>query len=195
MRYFKHSNYYKINNKPILYIHHPFLIPENKLELFERILNDACKKNGFDGSILVLNNLSSNYKNFHNYNFHPNYKKSNTLNYNEYIDKYVKAHNDHEDKEDETDTIFFNFNNSARLCHPNKLQLASVYTNNSIYQQDKYIQKIFKKYENKDIKDEHDKILLINSWNEWGENMAIEPGEYNGYKYLLLLKSNLLSFL
>jgi hypothetical protein len=28
-----------------------------------------------------------------------------------------------------------------------------------------------------------------------GENMAIEPGEINGYKYLFLLKSRLMSFI
>jgi hypothetical protein len=47
----------------------------------------------------------------------------------------------------------------------------------------------------KNISTETDKILLINSWNEWGENMAIEPGEINKTKYLSLIKSNLLSFI
>jgi len=39
------------------------------------------------------------------------------------------------------------------------------------------------------------KILLINSWNNWGENTSIEPGQINKKKYLSLLKSNLLSFI
>ena len=73
------------------------------------------------------------------------------------------------------------------------MQFKSAYTNNSIYFQDKYIKKVLEQYKKSEL-DELNKILLINSWNEWGENMAIEPGEMNGYKYLLLLKSNLLSF-
>jgi hypothetical protein len=36
--------------------------------------------------------------------------------------------------------------------------------------------------------EEIDKILLINSWNEWGEQMAIEPSNEEGTYYLDLLK-------
>ena len=34
-----------------------------------------------------------------------------------------------------------------------------------------------------------DKILLINSWNEWGEQMAIEPSNEKGNYLLELIKS------
>ena len=50
-----------------------------------------------------------------------------------------------------------------------------------------YISRYKKKSENN--------ILLINSWNEWGENMAIEPGNLLNDNYLLLLKMNLLQYL
>ena len=93
-----------------------------------------------------------------------------------------------------TNTIFFDFNNSARLCIPNKLKLSSIYENNSIYIQDKFIKKVLEQYKNPNVS-ELNKILLINAWNEWGENMAVEPGKINGYKYLQLLKSNLISFI
>lgn len=33
-----------------------------------------------------------------------------------------------------------------------------------------------------------DKILLVNSWNEWGENMAIEPSKEYGYNNLNLIQ-------
>jgi hypothetical protein len=39
---------------------------------------------------------------------------------------------------------------------------------------------------------ELNKILLINSWNEWGENMAIEPGQKKKTFYLNLIKSALI---
>ena len=67
------------------------------------------------------------------------------------------------------------------------------FKNTTIYNQDRLVNMILSKY--KKESNEIDKILLINSWNEWGENMAIEPGEINKTKYLSLLKSNLLSFL
>jgi hypothetical protein len=40
-----------------------------------------------------------------------------------------------------------------------------------------------------DSEQEIDKILLINSWNEWGESMAIEPSNEQGTYYLDLLKN------
>jgi len=187
MKYFKHDNYYKIDNKPIFYIHHPFFMKEDELLMFKSLLEHKCIENGFNGSILVLNNLTQSYNNFNNYNFHPNYKKTTTRDYDEYIDKHLNV--DHN-----TNTIFFDFNNSPRFCIPNKLHLASFYKNNSICIQDKYLKKVLQKYKNPNT-DEFNKILLINSWNEWGENMAIEPGEINKYKYLLQIKSNLMAFI
>jgi hypothetical protein len=187
MKYFKHENYYKIDNKPIFYIHHPFFMKKEELLMFKLILEDKCIENGFNGVILVLNNFTQSYNDFNNYNFHPNYKRTTTIDYSEYIDKYLTIDNN-------VNTIFFDFNNSARLSKPNKLHLATIYENNSIYNQDKYFKKILHQYNNSKIS-ELNKILLINSWNEWGENMAIEPGEKNGYKYLRLLKSNLISFI
>jgi len=187
IKYFKHDNYYKIDNKPIFYIHHPFLISNDELILFNSLLEIKCIENGFNGSILVLNNFTDSYNNFNSYNFHPNYKKTTTTDYNKYIDDYVRSSYN-------TNTVFFNFNNSARLCIPNRLEVSTIYKNNSIYIQDKYIKKVIEQYKNPNIS-ELNKILLINSWNEWGENMAIEPGKMNGTKYLQLLKSNLLSFI
>jgi len=185
--YFKHDNYYKIDNKPVFYIHHPFFMSDDELVLFNNLLETKCIENGFDGSLLVVNDFMDSYKNFNKYNFHPNYKKTTTTDYNKYIDDYVNIDNN-------TNTVFFDFNNSARLCIPNKLRFSTVYQNNSIYNQDKYIKKILEQYKNPHIT-ELNKILLLNAWNEWGENMSIEPGEINGYKYLQLLKSNLLSFI
>jgi hypothetical protein len=184
MKYFKHPNYYKIDNKPVFYIHHPFFINTEQLRLFNNLLQSKCVQNGFNGALLVLNNLAESYEDFNEYNFHPNYKKNKSLDYGEYIKTHVNS---------STSTIFFDFNNTARLYIPNRLKFRSEYTNNCIYLQDKYIKKVLQQYKNKQPS-ELKKILLINSWNEWGENMAIEPGEMNGYKYLLLLKSNLLSF-
>ena len=195
MNYFKHPNYYKIDNKPVFYIHHPFCISESNLDLFKKVLDEECFLNGFDGSLLVLNNMEKNYKNHNNYNFHPNYKKFNTIDYQKYTNQLINMNNSF------TDCLFFDFNNSARLSYPNKLNLITKFKNNSIYNQDKYIKKIFSKYKNKNKnkdgtdKDELNKILLINAWNEWGENMVVEPGNLNNYKYLKLIKCNLLSFL
>ena len=53
----------------------------------------------------------------------------------------------------------------------------------------------FEKFLEIQFKNHNENIFMVNAWNEWGENMAIEPGKMNGTKYLQLLKSNLLSFI
>lgn len=181
--YFKHENYYKVDNKPIFYIHHPYLIDDDKISLFQHLLNKLCIQNGFDGATLYLNDMTKEYKGFNNYSFHPNYKSSPQLNYGKYIQEKVK---------DNSNCIFLDFNNSARLYIPNKLHLSTKYLNVNIYNQNEFITKVLKKYKKNKI---DNNILLINSWNEWGENMAVEPGNLLHYKYLSLFKINLLSFL
>jgi hypothetical protein len=77
------------------------------------------------------------------------------------------------------------------MFKPYKPYSIIIYNNNNIYNQDEFVNKVLQNYKGKDVKND---ILLINSWNEWGENMSIEPGEINHYKYLSLIKSHLLSF-
>ena len=185
IKYFKHSNYYKIDNKPVFYIHHPDVIDDYHLLLFEYLLNKICIQNGFDGIQIYLNNMSKEYIGFNNYSFHPNYKSTPQLDYGKYIQEKIT---------DDCNCVFFDFDNRARLYIPNKLKLSTKYFNTNIYNQNEFIAKVLKIYKNK--KDNKDnKILLINSWNEWGENMAIEPGNLQQYNYLSLIKMNLLSFL
>jgi hypothetical protein len=47
----------------------------------------------------------------------------------------------------------------------------------------------------KSNRSELNKILLINSWNEWGENMAVEPGKHKKRFYIDLIKSLFASFI
>jgi len=189
IKYFKHSNYYKIKNKPVFFIHHPWYMTIEEIGIFNYILESECLKNGFDGVLLHLNNMMDKNLNLKMYNFSPSYKGHESSDYNIYTDTIIKS----QIKNNYINTMFFDFNNSARLCIPNKLQLSINFTNNTIYNQDYLVDIILNKYKEKH--EEIDKIVLINSWNEWGENMAIEPGEINKTKYLSLIKSNLLSFI
>jgi hypothetical protein len=66
------------------------------------------------------------------------------------------------------------------------------YNNCSLENFDKYLKKLLKltkKYKN------DSKIFLINSWNEWGENMAIEPSNEFKYAYLEIIYNNLKEFI
>ncbi len=57
------------------------------------------------------------------------------------------------------------------------------------------IQKQLRYYKNKSKTDtsELNKIFLLNSWNEWGEQMAFEPSNENGFKYLDIFLNELIS--
>jgi hypothetical protein len=189
--YFKHENYYKINNSPVFYIHHPWLISEDNLNLFLELVNKECKKNNLNNVLLFLNSIDKTYNNFNNYIVHPNYKikldanyilnKRQVIDYEKYLD-YINN-----SKVVDVECLFFSFNNTARLYCPNNLHLRTHTINNNIINQSKFIDIIFNKCK-------LNNMLLINSWNEWGENMAIEETENNN-KLLNLIKFKLLKFI
>ena len=81
MKYFKSANYYKIDNRPVFYVHHPWLIPTEKLYLLNRMLHNECLSAGFNGVHFVVNNMRDQYEKIYNvrmnkYNHYPDYKRS-----------------------------------------------------------------------------------------------------------------------
>jgi hypothetical protein len=166
MRYFKHPNYYKLDNKPVFYIHHPWHIPN--IKEFQFILNETCKHHGFDGVLIRISGMEKDNDNM--YDFHPNYKKSITTNYKDYVDQI-----------DKTNCLFFGFNNNPRF-HFSKKKRCVVFHTITEQAQLSMIQKM------------KDGIVLINSWNEWGENMSIEPGTFTKNSLLLMIKYHLLYY-
>jgi hypothetical protein len=194
MKYFKHANYYKIDNMPVLYIHHPWLISTENIYLFNNLLNQACIAAGFNGVNLVVNNMRDQYENkylINKYNHNPDYKKTPlTTNYMDHL-------KENQDKNDESlnypASMFFDFNNTARLYIPNKLSSVTIIYNNTYQAQAANLEVLLARYKSK--REEINKIMLFNSWNEWGENMAIEPSAEKGYTYLNMIKFALLRFM
>jgi hypothetical protein len=184
--YFKHENYYKIDEKPVFYIHHPWFIPEQKLFIFYNMLHLACKKNNFKGVHLVVNNMVKTYNVMNNYNFFPDYKKNKTLDYNEFIENSCVAKNF-------SKCIFFHFDNRPRLYVTNNFDKVSVYYNNTYEKKCFALEKILENYEEE--RSEINKILLINSWNEWGEQMSVEPSNERGFDILNIIKFKFFRYL
>jgi len=196
--YFKHDNYLKINNKPVFFIHHPQHISELNIDLFKELLSVTCIQNGFSGVELVLNSQSNNNDKYLQYNHHPNYKNPshykskqnidncivNTLDYGEYVSNVNLNSN-------EIQSVFLNFDNRPRLFLPNHLEKATVCVNIEEKYHELFIRKIVNSYNHKKNAFNVTNIMLINSWNEWGENMAIEPSRQLLYYYLNLLKKEL----
>jgi hypothetical protein len=192
IKYFKSENYLKIENKPVFFIYHNYLI--QNIDEFYNILNESCILNGFDGIHLVLNSFEEKNQKYPSFYVNFNYKKYESrfydetdkqikLNYKEYID------NPYHLKTDSIQTIVTDFNNKPRLFKPNRLHHSTICVNNSEINKIVFMRKIIDNYKTKE--NALDKILLVNSYNEWGENMAFEPSQQNGYYNLNLLYENL----
>ena len=190
MKYFNHKNYLKIDDKPVFFIYHPWLICENELELLYSILNEECIINNFKGINFVINNMIKEYGNYNQFAMHFNYKSTNftyyknqkVINFEDYLNKKENFKNDC------LQTIALDFDNRARLIKPNKLNKASICVENTEANKIYFINNILEKY-SKEKKSELENILLINSLNEWGEKMTFEPSlEYGYYNLNLLTK-------
>ena len=196
MKYFIHSNYLKIDNKPVLFIHHPQQLIQPELSLFKNIINQKCIDNGFSGINLVLNSQTIDNPNYIQYKNNPNYKQPGSYKSQQIINNlllttldYTKYVNDIDLEENQIQTLFFNFDNRPRLFLPNHLEKATVCINNNKDSQQLFIKKVVQTYKN--ASSEINQILLINAFNEWGEKMATEPSEELGYYYMNLLKDGL----
>lgn len=194
MKYFKHDNYLKIDNMPVFLIHHPWFMTDDELKLTKNRLTFVSIENGFSGVHFVINSMIKKEVNYLQYDFHFDYKHNEDghiyfndegkrmIDYNKYIDnvKYNTVN---------IKSLCFDFDNRPRLCLPDRIQYASICEKNTEENHRTMIKKTIDSYKTsyKGV----NKILLINSWNEWGERLAIEPSNEMGYYYLDLLKEYL----
>ena len=195
IRYFSCVQYYKIDNKPVFYVHHPWCIPVETLYLFNNMLNQECIAAGFNGINFVVNNMRDQYENkyrgINKYNHNPDYKKSPAT--TNYIEHVKENRNINDESLSYPASMFFDFNNTARLYIPDKLKNTTIIYNNTYPAQVENLRILLSRYKTK--REEINKIMLLNSWNEWGENMAIEPSTEKGYTYLNMIKFALLRFM
>lgn len=198
MQYFKHDNYYKIDNKPVFYIHHPWLISHNSMALLTHLLNERCVREGFDGVNITINNIINNRSEeythhglIRRYHHNPDYKKIPfTIDYRDHINENIKF----SAKERQMPmSMYFSFNNKPRLYIPNRHHQCTIIQNTTYVNQYHNLQVLLNTYNIP--RSEPDRILLLNSWNEWGENMSIEPSNEKGMSYLNMIKMGLLQFM
>ncbi len=191
--YFNNKNYLKKQNCPVLMIYHSFVIQSDKIELLEYTFNNLCLKNGFSGIKIYWNTMQplSLPEHFNNFYINFNYKNNNCckfvensqtyLDYEKYVDFCEKNI-----QNNIVQTVVFDFDNNARLIKPDRSHLSTVCVKNYHFLKIKFIKMIVNKYSSKTKN-----IVLINSLNEWGEKMAIEPSNEIGFYYLNLLNKYL----
>lgn len=190
IQYFKNDKYLKIENKPVFIINDTNLI--DNIDIFYNIINKLCLDNDFSGIHLILNsNNNKEYPNFKNCNINFNINnidnKLLTLKNNQYnLDYEQFINDDHNINSKKIQTIILDYNNKSNTKKNIKSQIPFVCENNTEMLKTLFIQKIVESY-NKNLQTDVDKILLINSFNNWGENTSFEPSEKYGYYCINLL--------
>jgi hypothetical protein len=209
IKYFNDKKYKKIEGKPVLSILHYYWWSKENFNKYVDYLNQKCISCGFNGiyisaiahhDIVSCKDLVSKRNADAYYINVPSWKnasmfgnisvKDNTssVDYKYYVENFEdEIISKIEKDKDIILNIFPNFDNYVRNYF-RETMTHFTYENCSLNNFEKYFQKILtlsKKYKNKS------KILLINSWNEWGENMAIEPSNELRYSYLEIIYDNL----
>lgn len=209
LKYFKHPNYYKVNNKPFLALYKAGDIPKFYLNIF----NKLALKNGFNGItyISTLNNneltLNSKYDtNYCDYDFEfpPNY--SGTLSGTPPLNNNLISFNNKLSKEQRKHCHNYNIDNHLKALtltseKKNKLIRGLVpcwdnYPRHTTLDSNCYTQLnsnsfmfylvLVKQFIL--IKKEKGDYHIINSLNEWAEQCVMEPSIQNEYSYLEALK-------
>lgn len=210
--YFKHKNYYKINNRPV------FIVLGRLNQETIQLLNQLSIESGFSGIYIGFHlNLTDNPSSLSKgctpnaYSIiAPSWKESHLFGFaypegNRYIIDYEKYLGNIEEKtiqhiSPDVDVIFNlfpNFDNTVRNLHGRKQILSGLQINNyscvnaTLSNFDLYMKKILGLY---DKRKNNGKLFIINAWNEWGENMSIEPSNELEFNYLECIQENLKTY-
>lgn len=198
--YFKHKNYKKVDNKPVLFLHHPWEMTREEVDLLYTTGNEILKQNGFAGLEFAINGMKERYEGYKNYSHHADYKNASSfttiedgvryIDYKKYVDNYLPRV---PFRNNNIQTVFYNFDNTVRFFnHKNKQILITKTKNNNVEYFKKFLTSMLDTYNSPD---KVGKIFLVNSWNEWGEQMALEPSNESGFNLLNAFNNVILKFL
>ena len=195
LEYFNNDMYLKYENKPVLMVYHSFLFNNNELEIFENKMNELSIEHGFSGIKIYWNiikpldilNKDTQYNEFYinfNYKINEGFRylidDQAVIDYEKYIEFCETTI-----KNNIVQTLIFDFDNHARLFEPDRTKFSTICIKNYHFLKVKMMKMLLSKYS-----ETKENIILINSFNEWGEKMAIEPSNEIGFYYLNLLKNN-----
>ena len=196
IKYFKHNNYKKIDNKPVIFLHNPDQLSVSELDLFYNLLTEICITHGFNGVEFAVCDRDHIYLNkYKTYLINPQGKSGNHITFNNdiYYTNYKNQVTDYI-KNDNSDIningVLINYDNTARLFTHHINKHITRFYNSDINEFYILLNYCLNKYLYK--KQSISKIFLINAWNEWGEKMTAEPSNEIGFLYLNTIQSSLL---
>lgn len=187
LRFFKTSNYLKINNRPIFFIFKPKDIPD--LSLFLSVFNSLAKDNGFDGIFFVAENTKENIYGFDRFVY-----SGFVLSLSKYIHPVgkIKEYLRNKGFLKIKKPIVYDYYKLCKFSFKFKLkknELPSVLTgwDTSIRHKNKGVilknfdAKIFQEVLVNAIKKKNkDDFLVVKSWNEWAEGNILEKDNIFG---------------
>ena len=192
---FKDKRYIRINNKPLINIYRPALMPNIKKTI--STWKKYCKENGIDDLYITISNTHNllNPKDFgadaaieyaigfpNNYDinklklFNNEYTSGAWIhNYEDVIEySLTKEKNDYK----EFRSLSPDWDNEARRSGGKGGTIVN--STPSLYKF--WLEKLIKDTRNNLEEDE--RIIFINAWNEWAEGAYLEPDFHKGYAYL-----------
>jgi lipopolysaccharide biosynthesis protein len=203
--YFKDERYIKIDDKPLLCIYRPKLIPDLKSIL--NIFRDSAIKAGFSDLYLVcIRSFDNDDPRVSGFDaaaqFPPLYipAKNITSSY-EFINKsYQGSLYDYDDiasngyKEAEPDyklfrSVMMGWDNTAR-----RQNNSHAFPNYSLDTFSKWQSAIYNNLFYNDKYSNDEKIVFVNAWNEWAEGTHLEPDVKYGYAQLNSVYSNVKNY-
>lgn len=195
IKYFKDPRYIRVNNKPLLIIYRPNIIPE--IEAIATSWRDEIKSQGFEGLYLVAAQTfgikSPEPFGFDaSVEFPPHTVKSTDIRHqlnlsNEKFSGHIfsyqqAADNSIQYKEPDYKafrTAMLSWDNTAR-----KQDGSHVFHGFTLLKYKQWLSSLCCNVNSNKKYNEDEKLVFINAWNEWAEGTHLEPDRKYGYAYL-----------
>lgn len=215
MPFFLHRVYEKIDNKPVLLVHHAIRMTSRELDVFFRVFDDGCRHHGFDGVHLVLDACGGFHRDGYLHYRHnpdgillrrvweqtsgPDIDDHPSRSFSVDMKKYIQAFSDACAADDRpfVEVVFPSFNANARYFNWPHSKYTNVFcTHNDdpeVFRQ--FCLAALDNYRRPPNRPSGtQQLFLVNAWNEWGEDMKLEPSKRHHFGYLQAFSSALQEF-
>lgn len=202
-KYITDDRYIKINNKPLIIIYRPSLLPNAKetasrwrkwskdegigniyLAYTQSFETEDPRKYGFDAAIEFPPNNADIQEISHNVKIKSDFS-GNIWNWNDLLER---SKNITQKKYKFFNSVTPSWDNTAR-----KKNNASILIGNNPTKFNQWVRNASLNVLKNPLLNKNEKFLFVNAWNEWAEGAYLEPDNVFGYSYLNALKQGMIS--
>lgn len=215
MPFFQHSAYYKQDNKPVLFIHYPWHFKNDEFARMTGVFDRICQESGFGGISIVKNRGIDDTSPIHEKDLYYRHQPSGSLlhkirqpsvynggrdvhSWTVDMDTYYQEMRlKHTEGHKTIEVGFPSFNANARyFTLPHYKHINNFCTvNDGPEMFSRMCRSQMRQYApSSGQRTGCQKIYLVNAWNEWGEEMKIEPSQQHFFGYLKSFHDELVRF-